>query len=137
MNTRTQIVLSVSLVAVAALVLVVGLRRGGAPQAADSMEGHDHAAMSATSGEPKPVVLDGEAARRIGVAYATVERKILTRYVSTVGNVVYDETRLSTVNPRSRGGWRSSTWTSPAPRCGPGNRSWTCTAHSSSPPRRS
>lgn len=103
MNTRTQIVLSVSLVAGAALVLVVGLRAGDAPQAADSMEGHDHAAMSATSGTLKPVVLDAEAARRIGVAYATVERTVLTRYVQTVGNVVYDETGLSTVNPKIEG----------------------------------
>lgn len=103
MNTRNQIVLSVSLVAVAAVVLVVGLRAGDTPQAAGSMEGHDHAAMSATSGALKPVVLDAEAARRIGVAYATVERTVLTRYVQTVGNVVYDETGLSTVNPKIEG----------------------------------
>jgi len=103
MNTRAQMVVSVSLVVAAVAVVAVGFRSGDSPDAAASMDGHDHAAMAATSGTLKPVVLDAEAARRIGVAYATVERTILTRYVRTVGNVVYDETGLSTVSPKIEG----------------------------------
>jgi len=104
MNARRQVVLSVSLVAVAAVVVALELRNGAEPDAQVGAEGHDHAAMSAAgSGELKPVVLDAEAARRIGVAYASVERRILPMYVTTVGSVVYDETRLATVNPKIEG----------------------------------
>ncbi len=103
MSTRSQILLSLSLVALALVVVAVALRTGAPPDAAEVMEGHDHAAMTAGSGELEPVVLDADAVRRIGVTYALVERRILTRYVETVGNVVYDETRLATVNPKIEG----------------------------------
>ena len=65
-----------------------------------AMEGHDHAAMTAGSGTLSPVVLDPEGARRIGVTFATVERRALPAGVRTVGTVAYDETRLATVNPK-------------------------------------
>lgn len=103
MNTRAQMVVSVSLVVAAVAVVAVGFRSGDSPDAAASMDGHDHAAMAATSGQMSPVVLDADAARRIGVTLATVERKVLARYVETVGSVVYDETRLATVNPKVEG----------------------------------
>ena len=51
MSTRRQIVLAVSLIAVAAVVVAVGLRRGVEPAAQAGMEGHDMASMSAPSGE--------------------------------------------------------------------------------------
>ncbi|MDP2954819.1 MAG: efflux RND transporter periplasmic adaptor subunit [Longimicrobiales bacterium] len=103
MNSPKQIVLSVSLVAAAAAVVAVALRSGAAPETQGGMEGHDMSTMAAPSGEMKAVVLDAEAARRIGVAYTTVERRVLTMYVKTVGNVVYDETRLATLNPKVEG----------------------------------
>jgi membrane fusion protein, copper/silver efflux system len=103
MNTRGQIILAVSLVVLAATGVAVGLRRSSAPEAQAGMEGHDMSTMAAPSGVSKAVVLDAEAARRIGVAYTTVERRLLTMYVRTVGDVTYDETRLATVNPKVEG----------------------------------
>jgi RND family efflux transporter MFP subunit len=49
------------------------------------------------------VTLDPENARRIGVTYATATSRPFSRTVSTVGNVVYDETRLANVNPKIEG----------------------------------
>ncbi|NJD19115.1 MAG: efflux RND transporter periplasmic adaptor subunit, partial [Gemmatimonadetes bacterium] len=103
MSNRNQIVLSVALVAAALAVVAVGLRAGRTPDAAAIMQGHDHAAMTAAAGAPKPVVLDAEAARRIGVAYATVERRVLPRFVEAVGSVAWDETRLAAVSPKVEG----------------------------------
>jgi RND family efflux transporter MFP subunit len=65
--------------------------------------GHDHAAMTAGSGAMQPVVLDDEAARRIGVTFATVERRSLESSLRSVGTVAYDETRLATVTPKVDG----------------------------------
>ena len=103
MNSRVQTLISLTLVGGALVAVALGWRRGDAQEAQGGMEGHDHAAMTAGAGTLKPVVLDAEAARRIGVTYATVERRILTRYVQTVGSVVYDETRLANVNPKVEG----------------------------------
>lgn len=103
MSTRNQVLVSLSVVAVAAVALFVGLRSEGESPAEAAMQGHDHAAMSAGTGELQPVMLDTEAGRRIGISYATAERRVLTRYVQTVGSVVYDETRLATVNPKIEG----------------------------------
>jgi len=50
-----------------------------------------------------PVVLDEEAARRIGVALSPVELRPLELSVRTVGTVAYDETRLATVSPKIEG----------------------------------
>jgi hypothetical protein len=67
------------------------------------MEGHDHSAMSAGAAEAQPVSLSADGARRIGVTYATVTRGSLSRTVRTVGFVSYDETSLTTVNPKIDG----------------------------------
>jgi Cu(I)/Ag(I) efflux system membrane fusion protein len=50
-----------------------------------------------------PVMLTPEAANRIGVTYATVERGSLTADVRTVGLVTYDETRVKTIAPKVDG----------------------------------
>jgi membrane fusion protein, copper/silver efflux system len=68
-----------------------------------SAGGHDHAAMASRAGAARPVTLDAEGARRIGVAYATVESGPLARTVRTVGTVAYDETRLVEVNSKIEG----------------------------------
>ena len=105
MNTRKQVVLSLGLV-VAAAGVVGAYSIGGKGEVAQSAgaEGHDHAAMAAAGGgEARPVRLDAESARRIGVTYAVATVKSLSRTVRTFGNVTYDETRLSNVNPKIEG----------------------------------
>jgi len=104
MSTRKQIVLSLGLVGLALLV-VAGFAFLGQEEGAqqDAMEGHNHAAMVAGGDEAQPVRLSAEAARRIGVTYATATLRPFTPTVSTVGNVTYDESRLSNVNPKIEG----------------------------------
>ena len=50
-----------------------------------------------------PVMLTPEAARRIGVTYAVVERGSLAEDVRTVGLLTYDETRVKTIAPKIDG----------------------------------
>jgi Cu(I)/Ag(I) efflux system membrane fusion protein len=104
MSTKKQVLVSVVLVAVAgAVVALVTLGRGEG-SADDAMQGHDHAASSGGAGDERlPVRLDAAAARRIGVRYATAERKVVDRTVRTVGTVTYDETRIADVNPKIEG----------------------------------
>jgi Cu(I)/Ag(I) efflux system membrane fusion protein len=104
MSTKKQVLVSVVLVAVAgAVVALVTLGRGEG-SADDAMQGHDHAASSGAAGDERlPVRLDAAAARRIGVRYATAERKVVDRTVRTVGTVTYDETRIADVNPKIEG----------------------------------
>lgn len=104
MKTRNQIILALFLVLAAAGAVAVNAMGGGSQEGAEEeMEGHDHAAMLAGNEEAQPVRLDAEASRRIGVTYARVTRGPLVRTVRTVGFVTYDETRLSTVNPKIDG----------------------------------
>ena len=104
MSTRNQIIIAVALVVGAAAVVGLKMRGGGGAPADMGMEGHDHAAMlAAAGGQAQPVVLDSAAARRIGVTFAVVEERVLPTDVRTVGTVAYDETSLSTVNPKVDG----------------------------------
>jgi len=104
MNTRNQIILSLAIVlAAAGVVAFSGLGPGGQESTGGGMEGHDHSAMSAGAAEAQPVTLSPESADRIGVTYATVTTGRLDRKVRTVGFVAYDETRLTTVNPKIEG----------------------------------
>ena len=103
MTTRTQILAAAGAVALA-LGTVVVLGAAGDPAPAKAAGGHDHAAMQAAAGgEAGPVRLDAEAARRIGVTYATAAVKDVTRAVETVGTVTYDETRVTAFNPKVEG----------------------------------
>ena len=103
MSNKKQIVLSVFIVA-AAVVVVTYQLRSGEPAGDDATAGgHDMAAMGAGGGERQPVVLDVEAARLIGVTFASVEHRVLPGFVQTVGTVVYDETRLTTISPKIEG----------------------------------
>jgi Cu(I)/Ag(I) efflux system membrane fusion protein len=104
MSTRKQIALSLGLVVVALLVVAGFAFMGGANAAQDDgMEGHNHAAATAGGEELQPVRLDPESARRIGVTYATATMRQFSRSVRTVGNVTFDETSLSNVNPKIEG----------------------------------
>lgn len=101
MNNRTQLGLSAALVSIA-LVVAIG-STGRMPEAQSGTDGHDHAAMTAATEASRPVSLDAESARRIGVAYATVDSGPMLRTVRVVAAVTYDETRLVTVNPKIEG----------------------------------
>ena len=104
MRTRNQIIVALAFVAVAAGTVAVSAYHG-APQGGGSggMEGHNHAAMGGGASDPQPVALGADAARKIGVTYASVTRGVLTRTVKAVGIVAYDETRLSTITPKVEG----------------------------------
>jgi membrane fusion protein, copper/silver efflux system len=104
MNTHKQVVLSLVLVGLS--VGAVGLYSAvGTPEtaAAGSSEHNGHGTAKAVRGTGGPVHLTAEEARRIGVTYAKVERRTLTREVRAVGIVTYDETTLATVNPKIEG----------------------------------
>lgn len=104
MSTRKQIILSLFIVLAAVATVAFGYGDGQDEGMQEAAAGeHNHAAMAAPSGEMQPVSLDAEAARRIGVTYAMVERRALPVFVRTVGNVAYDETRLANVNPKIEG----------------------------------
>lgn len=106
MNTKKQIQLSGLLVGLAlASVGVYGAVASPGQSGAGSTEGHDHAAMAGGGAQAQagPVELTAEAARRIGVTYATAELRPLRQAVRTVGSVTYDETRLASVNPKIEG----------------------------------
>jgi Cu(I)/Ag(I) efflux system membrane fusion protein len=96
MTTKKQIVLSATLVAFA-LVVVLIVARGGDESASAGSGGQEQMAMAGENGR-RPVRLDAESARRIGVTFATVEREVLDRTVSTVATVSYDETRITDIS---------------------------------------
>ncbi|MGK7312866.1 MAG: efflux RND transporter periplasmic adaptor subunit [Candidatus Longimicrobiales bacterium M2_2A_002] len=104
MSTRKQIVYSIVILVVAGAGLGFYSAWASPADQSGGMEGHNHAAMGGGEGDAlNPVQLSEREARTIGVTFATVERKALDRRVRTVGNVEYDETRLSNVNPKIEG----------------------------------
>lgn len=102
MNTRRQAAVSAAILGAAVLVVGGYALLGGGRDAAASSGGHNHGAAAA-AGDARPVRLDAEAARRIGVTYATAQLRPVRASIQTVGSVTYDETRLATVNPRVEG----------------------------------
>ena len=60
-------------------------------------------AVAAGDSAGNPVMLAPDAAKRIGVTYAVVERGSLTAEVRTVGLVTYDEARVKTIAPKIDG----------------------------------
>ncbi len=104
MKTRSQIVLALSIVALAAVIVAVTtFARSPQDQDAGATQGHDHSTMSMAGDAAQPVTLSDDAARRIGVTFATVIRGALPRTVRTVGFVTFDETRLTSVSPKIEG----------------------------------
>jgi RND family efflux transporter MFP subunit len=105
MTTRKQILISAGIVGAAAVVLALFTATDTAGEAAEGgMDGHDHAAMMAAVGdELRPVRLDREQARRIGLAFTEVESGPLLSTVRVMGLVSYDETRLVDLSPRVDG----------------------------------
>jgi membrane fusion protein, copper/silver efflux system len=72
----------------------------GAAPVADPHAGHDMTGMSMGDGT---VHLDPEMARSLGVTVVEAELAPMRRAIRTTGNVVYDETRLTTVAPKFAG----------------------------------
>jgi membrane fusion protein, copper/silver efflux system len=104
MSTKKQIVYSLILLVLAGVAVGFYSLNAGPAQGADAMDGHDHSAMGGGGDDQlNPVRLTEEGARTIGVTFATAERRPLDRVVRTVGNVEYDETRLSNLNPKIDG----------------------------------
>ena len=101
MKNGTQIGLSILVVVVAAGFVGIQLRGDSSVQQ-DEMDGHNHAAMVA-GGDQSPVLLSVEDGRRIGVTFASAERRPLAQTVEALGTVGYDETRHANVNPKIDG----------------------------------
>lgn len=99
MSTKKQVLMSAGFVVLAVVVVVVAGRVGGESSSA-GMEGQG--AAPAAEGR-QPVRLDAESARRIGVTFATAERRSLARTVRTMATVTYDETRIVNVSPKIEG----------------------------------
>jgi Cu(I)/Ag(I) efflux system membrane fusion protein len=95
------IVLGVS-VLVAAVLVARAMTRTPAP-ATTAMTEHDHSAMVMADPALNPVMLSATAANRIGVTYAPVERAPFSREIRTVGQVTYDETKVTTIAPKIEG----------------------------------
>ena len=75
--------------------------RGRAEQpAADEHAGHGAVAAGTIA---QPVMLSAADAQRIGVTYATAELTPLEREIRTVGQVTFDETRVTTISTKTDG----------------------------------
>jgi Cu(I)/Ag(I) efflux system membrane fusion protein len=105
MNTRKQIIVSAAILGLAAgsvglysAIVAPGEAEGGAASAHAN-----HGAAPAGGDQKNPVRLDADAARRIGVTYATAALKPLTREVRAVGTVTYNEQALVNFNPKIEG----------------------------------
>ena len=90
---------AVLLVALAGVYLVT--RNDSAATAAPA--GHNHGAPSASSPVARAVMLSDGDVRRIGVTFAPVTLGPMSREVRVVGQITFDETRVSTIGPRVDG----------------------------------
>lgn len=99
---RRQMMFSVAVVAIAGAAVAVYALRANDDDAAPAAGAHNHGSAAA-SVEARPVRLDPEHARRIGVTYATAESGPMTTVVRTVGSVSFDETRFVSVSPKIEG----------------------------------
>jgi Cu(I)/Ag(I) efflux system membrane fusion protein len=104
MNTRNQLLSGVVFVSVSLGTVWLYSQDSPPGDPVGAAEGHEHAAAAPTGeADGGPVRLNAEAARRIGVTYATATLKPLRRHVRTVGSITYDETRIASVNPKIEG----------------------------------
>ena len=104
MNTRKQLLISALLVGAALGSVGLYTALASPEDASGGASGHDHAAIAPSGGEEAgPVTLTTEAARRIGVTYATASLKPFRSTVRTVGSISYDETRITSVNTKIEG----------------------------------
>jgi len=85
---------------IAAIVAVYAATRG--PKEAASATGHNHGAVAAAD-TAQPVMLSPDDARRIGVTYAVARVGPLSTEIRTVGQVTFDERRVTTIAPKLEG----------------------------------
>lgn len=90
------------IVSVVVLVAAVVITWAASRRQVATAEGHNHVTPQAAAAAA-PVMISGDVARRIGVTYAPVSMAPLAREVRTVGQVTFDETRLTSVSPRIDG----------------------------------
>ncbi len=103
LSTNWQIAVSVVVVLTAAAGVGGYAAFGDGGAGPQEMDGHVHGAGGPTDDQLRPVHLGAERERRIGITYATAERRVLERTVRTVATVTYDETRVAKVSPRIHG----------------------------------
>ena len=75
--------------------------RSGGDQAATNAHANHGAAPAATGAQP--VMLTAADAQRIGVTYAVAELTSMEREIRTVGQVTFDETRVTTISTKIDG----------------------------------
>lgn len=103
MNTKRQLLVSAAVVGLG-LASVAAYNVLATPaDAGTGGGGHNHGSSAAGADQARPVRLDAEAARRVGVTFATAEVRPLRQTVQTVGTVTYDETRVTVFNPKIEG----------------------------------
>lgn len=74
-----------------------------AAQSSAQSSAHAHGAAPSTAPPGTSVMLSADAARRIGVTYATATREPVAREIRTVGLVTYDEARVKSIAPKVDG----------------------------------
>jgi Cu(I)/Ag(I) efflux system membrane fusion protein len=103
MSTRRQVAISILVVAAATGgVLAYETLSDGKDGVVES-GGHADHSTGLQTGQARPIILNSEQAGRIGVTFATAERRSFVRAVRAVGNVSQDETRLAKVSPKIEG----------------------------------
>lgn len=98
---RLTVRLLLGIVPLLAMLIAWWATRDATPESASG--GHDHASMAAAGDSAMPVVLTTDQARRIGVTFAPVVASDVPRQIRTVGQVTFDETRLTTISPKVDG----------------------------------
>ena len=89
---------AVLLAAIGSVYLATRDGRAATPAAA----AHDHG-VSAPDSSKRPITLSDADARRIGVTFAPVTLGAMSREVRTVGQITFDETRVSAIAPKVDG----------------------------------
>lgn len=82
-----------------AIAMALLLTKDGKTAAASA---HDHAQMKAQAA-PSPITIGPDAAKRIGVTFAVASEETLEREIRTVGQVAYDERRVTIIAPKVEG----------------------------------
>jgi membrane fusion protein, copper/silver efflux system len=88
---------------VAALAVAWWATREPARPAGGATDAHAGMPMAAPGDSARPITLDADQARRIGVTFAPVTASEVPRRIRTVGQVTFDETRMSVVAPKVDG----------------------------------
>lgn len=88
---------------------IVGLALAGTylatrePATSDNMAAHPPSSAPATGDSAAPVMLSDVDAERIGVTFATATIGSVAQEIRTVGQITFDETRVSTIAPKVDG----------------------------------